>query len=88
MIRNWKSGKQDREAMNDYIRTYQRDVLDNLDPNEIRLALEGKILLCYEKPGDFCHRHLLAHWMNEHSIPCIEINTDKKVVIEQPSLFF
>jgi uncharacterized protein YeaO (DUF488 family) len=21
-------------------------------------------LLCYEKPGDFCHRHLLADWLN------------------------
>ena len=87
MIRSWKGGKQDTEAMNEYIRTYQRDVLDHLDPEEIRLALEGKILLCYEKPGDFCHRHLLAHWLNEHGVPCIEFNSDKKPPVEQPSLF-
>lgn len=24
------------------------------------------ILLCYEKPTDFCHRHLVANWINEH----------------------
>lgn len=22
------------------------------------------ILLCYEKPQDFCHRHILAEWLN------------------------
>lgn len=22
-------------------------------------------LLCYERPEDFCHRHILAEWMNE-----------------------
>lgn len=28
---------------------------------------EGKdiILLCYEKDGDFCHRHILAKWLSE-----------------------
>ena len=87
MIRRWKSGKQDRDAMNEYIRTYQKDVLDHLDPVEIKTILEGKILLCYEKTGDFCHRHLLAHWMNEHNIPCTEINTDSKPVVEEISLF-
>jgi uncharacterized protein YeaO (DUF488 family) len=24
------------------------------------------ILLCYEKPQDFCHRHILADWLNEN----------------------
>lgn len=23
------------------------------------------VLLCYEKPGDFCHRHILANELNE-----------------------
>jgi len=23
-------------------------------------------LLCYEKPSDFCHRHLVARWFNLH----------------------
>ena len=22
--------------------------------------------MCYEKPGDFCHRHLLADFLNEN----------------------
>lgn len=28
--------------------------------------LDKVILLCYEKPTDFCHRHLVANWINEH----------------------
>lgn len=23
------------------------------------------VLLCYEKPEDFCHRHLVADWLNQ-----------------------
>lgn len=23
-------------------------------------------LICYEKPGDFCHRHLVADWLNNY----------------------
>ncbi len=22
--------------------------------------------MCYEKPGDFCHRHLVADWLNAY----------------------
>ena len=24
------------------------------------------VLLCYEKPSDFCHRQLVAEWINNH----------------------
>lgn len=26
------------------------------------------LLVCYEKPTDFCHRHLVAEWMKQHGI--------------------
>ena len=26
---------------------------------------EGYVLMCYEKPDDFCHRHILADYLNE-----------------------
>ena len=25
-------------------------------------------LVCYEKPEDFCHRHILAAWLEEYNI--------------------
>lgn len=48
---------------------YERFVLEKLEVNEVLDDLErlgdGKdiALLCYEKPGDFCHRHLFADWV-------------------------
>lgn len=29
-------------------------------------------LLCYEKPTDFCHRHLVANWFAENGFECKE----------------
>jgi hypothetical protein len=29
-------------------------------------------LICYEKPSDFCHRHLVADWLNKNDIKCEE----------------
>ena len=29
-------------------------------------------LVCYEKPDNFCHRHLVAEWFNKHHIQCEE----------------
>lgn len=34
------------------------------------------ILLCYEKPGDFCHRHLVSKWFNDAGIDCKEFPFD------------
>ena len=30
-------------------------------------------LLCYEKPSDFCHRHLVADWLNENGYDVKEL---------------
>lgn len=29
-------------------------------------------LICYEKPSDFCHRHLVADWLNRNGFECKE----------------
>ena len=29
-------------------------------------------LICYERPGDFCHRHLVADWLKANGISCEE----------------
>ncbi len=29
-------------------------------------------LICYEKPFDFCHRHLVADWLSKNGIKCTE----------------
>lgn len=36
------------------------------------------VVLCYEKPSDFCHRHLLTMFLDKHGIPCGgELGDDK-----------
>ena len=46
---------------------YQKEVLDKLDPREVYEELgENAVLLCWEKPGKFCHRHLAAAWLTKH----------------------
>ena len=29
-------------------------------------------LICYEKPTDFCHRHLVSDWLNKNGFKCDE----------------
>lgn len=32
-------------------------------------------LICYEKPPNFCHRHLVAEWLRRNGFECEEWNT-------------
>lgn len=61
--------------MNDseYIKHYQK-ILDKVDLDRLRDDLlfiyksrgeKDIALLCYEKPGEFCHRRLFAEWLKE-----------------------
>jgi hypothetical protein len=50
-----------------YTEQYQKEVLDRLDPKQVYEDLgENAIILCYEKPGSFCHRHLVARWLEKN----------------------
>lgn len=48
------------------------NILLALDPHDTLAQIlkfgNGKpvALLCWEKPGDFCHRHIVAKWFNQH----------------------
>ena len=58
-----------------YIGNYNETVLSKLDPSKVASDLgEDAVLLCYEKPGDFCHRHLIADWLRGygHSVDEVE----------------
>lgn len=62
-----------------YIREYNKQVLNTLNPKlvveELYRISKNKdiVLLCYEKPNDFCHRHLVADWLSENGYPVDEI---------------
>lgn len=56
----------------EYIRLY-KGILSKLNAfkvvEQIKQLSNGKdvALCCYEKPDDFCHRHLLAEWITENT---------------------
>ena len=55
-------------------------------PEEIKMKMQAPFwrnkdwhiaLVCYEKPTDFCHRHLVSEWFNANGYPCSEWDADK-----------
>ena len=69
----WKNGS--HKGDNDYYtKHFKEEVLDKLDPAKVIKELEELagvssdkiILLCYERPDDFCYRHLVADWFNAY----------------------
>lgn len=46
-----------------WVERFHKLVLKNLDPLEVAKGCDGKVLLCYEKAGDFCHRRIVAEWL-------------------------
>ena len=59
-----------------YIRHFKEEVLSQLDRNKVLEELyaitgggkvddKNVVLVCYERPEEFCHRHLVAEWLSE-----------------------
>lgn len=65
---NYKKGKY---SVDDYTEHFLKERLSCLDKEKVVADLinlsENKdiILLCYEKNGKFCHRHIVAKWLSE-----------------------
>ncbi len=50
----------------DYTKAYLKLIINerNLTPQRVADDLQdGSILLCYERADDFCHRHIVAEWI-------------------------
>ena len=70
LLLRYKNGEVTNE---EYIKVYKEQVLNKLDPTSIAKKLDGLVLLCYEKSGDFCHRHIISKWLNENGFECKEL---------------
>ncbi len=59
------------QTQEDYTRRYRSEVLSRQDMQKFLKTVEQAsggqdvALCCYEKPEDFCHRHILADWIKE-----------------------
>ena len=68
----WKYGESAGDT-DRYIHRYRAEVLEPMVRNRVVRMLEivaeaprdRIILLCYEKPSSFCHRHLAAEWLGD-----------------------
>ena len=55
-----------------YICCFDNQVLSVLNPTQVVADLTAMAagrdvaLICYEKPTDFCHRHLVAEWLQKN----------------------
>lgn len=64
-------------------------ILKALDPHKVMERINritgGKpaVLLCYEAPDDFCHRHLVSAWLRKQGIEVAEYVKKEKEKAEQ-----
>ena len=70
LLSDYKTG---RCTVLDYWDRYNSETLSKLDPIVLYNELTAKgtpdiALLCYETPVDFCHRHILAHWLTQSGV--------------------
>jgi hypothetical protein len=63
-----------------FIALYRAQVLDKLDPMQVIQDLGGDnfIMLCFEPPGEFCHRRVVAAWMRKHTGVLVEEFNQKR----------
>lgn len=47
----------------EYVAEYEATVLSKLDPAKVFADLSDSILCCWERPGEDCHRRLVAAWI-------------------------
>lgn len=76
-----------------YIECYNKEVLGKLSIEQVLndiYRLTGQrdniCFVCYEKPNDFCHRHLFSKWLNEHGYVCVEYNYENNKITNKKGI--
>lgn len=63
LVLGYKSGKISKK---DYKRIYLEQ-LNKLDPFKVYNELKNSVILCWEKPNEFCHRHIISEWISNNT---------------------
>lgn len=85
--RNNPTNLSEKENNEYYIREYYHNVLEKLDPSEVYKEIDNSILLCYEENNAFCHRHIVAAWLElflNIEIFEVKINNDTLDIVNKP----
>lgn len=73
-----------------YIREYYKEVLSKIDVMKLLGNEIDPILLCYEKGQAFCHRHVLAEFIEikyDIRVLDIKINDDLSLIINPQPIY-
>jgi len=62
LLRDWRAGNLTND---EYSQRYYSETLSTLNPTSVYKELDRKILLCHEPSGSFCHRRLVAKWLED-----------------------
>lgn len=80
ILTTWKKSSQSNADWQNYITSYTNEILNKIDVdillNQIKQIYPSEnfvTLLCYEKPEDYCHRHIVSGWLNKNNITSNEI---------------
>lgn len=78
-----------------YVERFKDEVLSRVDPHQffenLKSVSGGKdvALCCFEKPNEFCHRHIVAEWLNNslglnvcEFDPSAKEDTNKAVLVQ------
>lgn len=70
-----------------YVEEYWKQVLSKLDPEKVYKELDYSTLLCYEPNTEFCHRHIVAAWLEillDIHVPEIKVTGYSFEEVERP----
>jgi len=70
-----------------YKKEFQKEVIEKTAKSGLLKLEDGMVLLCYEKPNEFCHRHIIADWLRSLGHEVEEMSYEKKVEVNQTGLF-
>jgi uncharacterized protein YeaO (DUF488 family) len=83
-----KEAKSGTVTVEKSLKTYREEILSKLSPIKVYndlIAMTNKAnkkdlaLLCYERPGDPCHRRVVAEWLEEgNNISVLEFTSEGK----------
>jgi len=89
---NPNNTQEDLNKINEnYTKRFKQEILKPLYPMDVisdiaKLANDKiPVLLCYEKPIDFCHRHIVADWLNYYSMAMEDNNAgyDNNILVTE-----
>lgn len=79
LLFDMKNGKLTKEQ---YEKLYRENTLSKQDPKRIYEMFKHNVLLCWESPGKFCHRRIVAKWIEENlGIEVLEWNPQDDIII-------